>query len=930
MRVAQASIVGRERELETISSFFDKGSATGDRALVLEGVAGIGKTTLWREATRMAGRAGYRVLEARPTAAEAGLTFSALDDLLAGSIEEISDSMPAPQVTALEIAFFRRAADGGSADPHALSLGALGALRALATTGPLIVAIDDVQWLDRGSAATLAFALRRLDEEPVRLIASRRDDPALPASALLEAVTSMSVTRVGVGPLSETALHHMIRMHLGRTLPRPVLLRVHQLSAGNPFFALELARALPEPPDREPVLPETLDRLTRGRLARLPARVRRVLEPIALLARPTVTVIERLQPNPDALALPLDKAVAAGVIELETDGIRFTHPLLAEATSSMIGPRRRRALHQQLAEAVADPEERARHLALGSVGPSVEVASTLDEAARRARSRGAPEAAAELVELARRLTPPDDDVALRRRGLEAAQYHFDAGDATRATHLLREIIASSPPGPERARLLFRLSSMSWMDLLDGVRDPALQALGEAGDDLELRSGVHGSLAWLSFYTADLVAAAEHAHKSMQFANKVSDVATRADAAATLDFIRFVRGRPSEDLMSIAVDLQDRAMSSASWTEAGVFTPPRSTLGLELMWSGRLDAARQVLTEELAGYEEHGVFTSTQEVLCYLSEVESRAGRWHEAGRYAADGTENLIESGRRGLSGQMFLFAQSLAAAHLGQVEDARAWATEGAALGDANDDPFYGNSNRAVLGFLELSMSRHEQALGHLEPVVAYLDRLDAAEPAIMPCMPDYIEALIHVGRVDDAERRIELLEERGSALDRPWALAAARRCRGLVALTRGDADTAVEALGGALVEHRRTAQPFERARTLLALGEAQRRSRQRRLARRTLDEALASFSELGADLWEERAATEVGRIGGRSSIPDELTPSERRIVQLVSEGRTNKEVATALMLAERTVESALTKVYRKLGIRSRTELARWMASSD
>ena len=917
-------IVGRDEALCAISSFLEQ--STASRALVIEGEAGIGKTTLWRRAVRAASDNGCRVLEARPSAAESGLAFSGLVDLLASSLDPIRDELPAPQLTALEVALLRRDAEERPADPRVVSTGVLSALRALATNNSIVVAVDDVQWLDRESAAALAYAFRRLDVHPVRLIASLRLDPALPSSELLESMAPELTTYVRVGALSPGVLHRVIRLHLDRTLSRPVLLRVHALAAGNPFYALELARSLPDDPGPDLALPLSLERLTHERLRRLTAPVRRLLEPAALLANPTVTLLEGLGETGPAGEY-LDRAVAAGVIEIEADRIRFTHPLLAEGMAEMIGPRRRRRLHRQLAELVSDLEERARHLAFASDAPDPEVARALEEAARHSRGRGAPDAAAELAEHARRLTPPEDSHDLRRRGLETAEYHFDAGDATRATDVLREVIASTPPGPDRAELLNRLSSMSWMDLVHGVRDPALQALQEAGEDPELRSAIHDSLAWVAFYLGDLDGASEHARRQMEYASNVADPAVRADALSTLGFVEFMRGRPSELMTSEAIELQDAAMATTSWTEASVFTAPRTTLGLELMWSGRLDEARELLEHELAECEKNGVYTAIQEIMCYLSEVETRVGRWSQAAHYAAEGMENLVESGRRPLSGQMFLFTQSLVAAHLGRVEDARRSASEGVRLAESNDDPFYGNANRAVLGFLELSLSNFEPAVTYLDPVVAYLERMGAAEPAIIPCLPDQIEALVALGRVDEAEPLVDRLEEQGRALGRQWAVAVAARGRGLIAAARHDLEGCEVALERAAAEHRGVPQPFDLARTLLALGKAQRRAKRRRAARETLHEALATFEELGAALWAERARQEIARVGGRRPAGDELTPSERRIAEIVAEGKTNKEVAAILVVTDRTVESALTRIYRKLDVRSRTELARKLA---
>jgi class 3 adenylate cyclase/DNA-binding CsgD family transcriptional regulator len=911
-------IVGRDAELELIRAF---GDGEGFGALVVEGEAGIGKTTLWREAVGTASRRGSQVLLARPGVAEAALAFAGLADLFGDILDEVIGELAPPQAAALEVALLRRQAEGGPADPRTVAAGVLGAVRAAAAACPVVVAVDDVQWLDSASAAALAYACRRLTEEPVQVVASLRLAPGMRSSQLVEALPAERLTRVEVGPLSAGALHRVIRGQLSRTLARPVLQRVHELSAGNPFYALELARSLPEDAAAGVSLPPSLERLTHERLSRLPTGVRRLLEPAALLADPTVEQLESLAGRPGRVGGQLDDAVAAGVIEIAGMSVRFTHPLLAEGMAAMIGPRRRRELHRQLADLVSDPEERARHLALASDGPSADVAAVLDEAAQRSRARGAPDAAAELAELARRLTPSDDVPDLRRRGLKASEYHFDAGDTTRATDVLREMIASSPPGRDRAELLYRLASMSWMNLIPGVREPALQALEEAGDDAELRSGIHDSLAWVAFYLGDLHGASEHARMCAEHAARAVGPATRADALATRGFVEFVRGNPAERAMSEAVELQDHV--SGSWTEASVFTTPRSVLGLELMWSGRLDEARRLFEQDLAEFVQRGAYTAIQEVLCYVSEVESRAGRWRQAAQHAEQGMENLVASGRRRLSGQMFLFPQALAAAHLGHVEDARRWAAEGVELGLSNGDLFNTSANRAVLGFLDISLSEYEQALNDLEPVVAYLERMGAAEPAIIPCVPDYVEALVALGRADDAEPRVDRLEEQGRVLARPWALAVAARCRGLIALARRDLGGAEVALEAAVQQHCDVPQPFDLARTLLVLGEVQRRAKRRRAARETLQQALATFDELGAALWAERARREMARIGGRAPTSGGLTPSEQRIAVLVAGGKTNRQVAAALYLTERTVESSLTRIYAKLGLRSRTELA-------
>jgi DNA-binding CsgD family transcriptional regulator len=233
------------------------------------------------------------------------------------------------------------------------------------------------------------------------------------------------------------------------------------------------------------------------------------------------------------------------------------------------------------------------------------------------------------------------------------------------------------------------------------------------------------------------------------------------------------------------------------------------------------------------------------------------------------------------------------------------------------------------VLGFLELSLSNHEQAHAQLQPVVEYLDRMGSAEPGIIPCIPDDIEALVMLGRLDEAEALVVALAEKGRLLDRPWALATSGRCQGLLSGARGDVANARLALEQALVEHRRVPQPFELARTLLVRGATERRAKQKRAARSFLEQALGIFDELGAPLWSAKATAELARVGPGATGPSQLTPTEQRIALLVGEGRTNREVADALFVSVKTVEANLTRIFHKLDIRSRAELIRTIAAT-
>jgi tetratricopeptide (TPR) repeat protein len=292
----------------------------------------------------------------------------------------------------------------------------------------------------------------------------------------------------------------------------------------------------------------------------------------------------------------------------------------------------------------------------------------------------------------------------------------------------------------------------------------------------------------------------------------------------------------------------------------------------------LDAAREVLHQELAEYERLGRYVVRDELLCYLAEVECRAGSWEVAARHAQEACEIDVESGRVLGQGHM-LFPRALVAALTGDVDAARSDAEEGLRRCLRNEDILDATCHRAVLGFLELSLSNPTAAMEQLEPVLAFLDEMGSPEPGIIPVVPDAVETLISLGRLDEAEALLDRLERQGRALDRPWAIATAGRGRGLLSAARGDLSTTRSALEQALVDHRCVPQPFELARTLLVKGEVERRAKQKRAARSTLEQALGLFQTLGAPLWAQRARDGLARVGGAMLPSGELTPTEQRI---------------------------------------------------
>ena len=926
------AVLGREQEQEHIAKFFDE-VPNGPAIMLIEGEAGIGKTTLWEFGVEEALGRRHRVLVTRAGEAETKLAYTALGDLLEPVGDAVIAELPDPQRKALEAALLLADTPLVAPDQRAVSLATLAALRVLAEAGPTLVALDDLQWLDMPSARVIGFVLRRLRHEQVGVLASirlggREGDPL----GLRTALPHHPARRIPVGPLSVEVMGQLIRARVGAALTHSVVRKVHQAAGGNPFFALEVARELarrgvPAAGEALPI-PDDLRVLLKERLEALPVATRAALLTAAATTRPTEPLVQAASGLGVRAAAELARAAKRGIVALEGDAIRFTHPLLASSVYGMARVAERRAVHRRLAEHMDDKEERARHLALGTAAPDAKVAAELDEAARLASARGAPQSAAELSELAGRLTLPADGEAVVQRKVQAAGHHFDAGDVGRAWALLGEAIQLAEPGRARARILLRAGSVSWMDM-HRVQSLCERALAEAGDDAELVTSIREHLAWVGIYRGDLALASAQAAAFMDSVRHVTDRTVTAEVMSTFAMVQFLLGKPAQDLMTEAERLADLGSKDQSATEMTNHTESRVCHGLQLLWAGELNAARQTLTWALNEYEKHGRYVVRDEILCYLAEVEARAGNWDVAAGHATEAYEIDVESGRLSGQGHM-LFPVALVAALRGEVKQARQAAERGLSECLSHGDLLDVSCHRWVLGFLELSLSDPSAAMEHFEQAIEYLHALGTAEPGIIPCVPDAIEALVALGDLGYAKALLEEHELKARIQGRPWALATAARCRGLVAAAAGDLPEALRALDRALGHHEGLSQPFDLGRTLLVAGEVNRRGKQKRAARLAFDRARQLFEEVGAPLWAEKAETGLSRTGVRAAEPASLTPTERRIADLVTEGRTNREVADALFVSVKTVEANLSRVYHKLGVRSRTELTRRLADQS
>ncbi|PWU22626.1 MAG: hypothetical protein C5B48_09855, partial [Candidatus Rokuibacteriota bacterium] len=850
---------------------------------------------------------GALMLVARPAEPESKLSFAGLSDLLSGLPEEHFAAVPAPQRDALEVALLR-VPSARAPGRRLVGTALLSLLRAVSAAREVVLAVDDLQWLDRPSGSALEFALRRLGDEPVRAILSlRRGEPT--RTLLAEVARDGRMETLELGPLSLASLHRIVSNALGRAFPRPTLVRIARASGGNPLYALEIARLLDGEkarldPGGLPV-PDSLHALVAGRVRALPERTRDALLRAAALARPDVRLVDEAALGP---------AEEAGLVRLGADGrIEFVHPLFASAVYSSAASGRRRAVHRELASMLTDPEERARHSALASDGPDERVAKEVEAAARAARARGAPDTAAELAELALELVPEGSPARDGLR-LDLVEHLYLASDFRRASEVL-EGLRHELVGDGLARGLLILAEIDYWrtgesaavalseEALTAARDPLLQARCQAA--IAMYAG-----------TIDLGKAAASARAALGLLERRSDAEPVLVAAALSARIRadLFLGRGFDRRAAERALELDEQLPPATVDTRVVFK-----LGQWLRYVDDLSGARDSLARAERAAHEEGDDSSLANILLNRMVVETWAGDWQEAASLCERMSDTFDQLG---VESQGIDPWRAYVDAHAGRVEAVRRL------LRDSRPaQPIVAMIRSRCLGLAELASGDAESAHRHLSDAVAELDRVDFREPAIWRVDGDAIEAALAAGDLDGAERLLARFEERAARSRIPWSVAVCGRCRGLVLTAHGELEVAQRALERALAEHERSPTPFERARTLLVLGQVRRRLKRKRAARASLEWALAIFERLGAEPWVERATAELGRVTVRRA-PEDLSPTELRIARLAASGLTNETIAREVFLTRKTVEANLSRTYRKLGIRSRAQLAQALDS--
>jgi DNA-binding CsgD family transcriptional regulator len=936
------SLLGRTEELGAIDEFL--AGLPGDRRLlVISGDAGIGKTSLWHAAlARANARGDLTILEARASEGERDLAHVTLTDLLDPIVDdengEILRELPGPQRDALEAAMLRGRATV-PADPRTVGTALVSALRRAARERPVVLFIDDAQWVDQASADALGFARRRLGDAMVAMVATVRTVDGEFAAPLLEPLLrDPGATEIPVGPVSLGVLHHLIVDRVGTTLTRPQLGRIEAASAGNPLLAIELARGLARlerwPLPGEPMpLPTDSAALLRERIDRLPPQVREVLVVAAAMVAPTADSIRASGAvAPGAISESIRKAEADGLVETESSGrIRFRHPLMASAALASVPAAQRRTIHARLAASAGSVEDRGRHLALSMDGVSTDGAAALDAAAASARARGATALAAVWAERAAAMTPSTEPAAWAARIGRAGRWFADAGEIGRARDLLAGSLDAMPPGDGRAAVMLALAQIEgWEEGGAAVVRRSEQALGEAIDpDLRARlrlriaiepdsAGVARAIAETDAAITELMAAAVEPDPDLLACAHLQRASLRLAAGIAID----------RDAVESAVALLgDEPRRSPDGDER-----VESLRAHALVWQwwvdlDDLERARVRQIEELERNLVRGFERPIPIAAADLAMTELWLGDWVAADRHA-DVALTFAEQTASQQNRSTALAARAWVDAFHGHLATAEESAREG--LGMVPDDDWVAERHRAVLGFIALSRG---DAVGAATTLGSLDDQLESAgqrEGLGHRFIGDLLEAAVAAGDLDRARAVVAALQESARRVPRPWVLTNAARGSALLYAAEGELDAAMTSIAQALGEAALLPMPFERARTELIAGRIARRRKAKREAMSHLTRARETFGELGAGRWMEIADAELARLGRRTAATDALTETEALVARLAARGLTNREVGEAAFLTPKSVEGVLARAYGKLGIRSRAELGAWLRSQE
>lgn len=858
--------------------------------VTIVGEAGIGKTTVLAEVLE-----GLHADWTWPVSClqvEADLGLGVLADLFAHVPSSVVAALPAPQRRAVDVVLYRAEADDGlDITDRLLAVTTLNLLQQVLAAGSVLLAVDDLHWCDRSSLAALAYAVYRLPAPAFRLVGTARTATGQAAGGL-----DLPGPTVTVAPLTPAETRKLVRSIAGNASGPGVQTAV-QMSAGNPFFARELALALAAGESGR--LPVSLQSALGKRLAELPRRAGPALLDVAVRGAPAA----------EEVALDeLDVAFQAGVLEAAGDRVRFSHPLLARAVIESATPAAIRSARQRAAASTTDPVLAALHRARSELA-SAGLAAELDTAVAISRRRGDWETARSLASLALTATPGESRPL--HRVLELAECEHAVGAPHDALRLAREVLAAHPPPDVFVRAGFIVAALE--------------------DDHLASAEQLGQLAALPGLPTRQAAGLRRAQE-----------------------IRLWKaGRAEEALQLIADALEAADLDAETWADLTAECAVRLRFAGEPFDFDQIIKAVEI-EREINNHRPDAVplyfVTANAAIVAYFDDRHDQAWAWCAEAQAAADLTGDpppsyyyrgmlACRTGRLQASAAMLeplpaiTFGQDKADA-LCRLALTLVWIDDTPTVGGivAECDDLLPASNHRILadvrfieGFDLLLAGRYREAMPPLRKAVEQLEACGQREPSRTPALLAAAEAAAELGDVTCAGVFARQLRDQAMALASRWGHAATDRAFGLIAAARRDHAAAAAALARSADSFQTLGVPLEAGRSFQALGITHRRAGQRRNARTALSAARDLFAEAGSARLVTVTDAELARLSGRiAATGNDLTAAERPVAELAAQGLRNKDIASTLHLSVKTVETHLSRAYHKLGISSKAELAR------
>jgi DNA-binding CsgD family transcriptional regulator len=921
--------VGRADLLGTVESQLAAGGS-----VVLTGPSGIGKTAVVDAIGTVASSRGERVLRVSGAETERWISDAGLADLLSQLPMEYLAELPEPQRAVVNAVLLRQRSSGtGSRARLGRRLAWQALLERCAERGPVLLLIDDAQWLDGASADVIAYAARRVGGRKVRAVVAERwpeqhDGTRTGLAPRAAALAPSPVTELTVPPLDADEIAELLDLY---ALPARAANRLHADSGGNPYLALALAGAFADRISvawRPQPLPQRIHALLRDRIGALPAEVRETLLIASLATRPSVELL--LRAGRTEAENDVRVAAAAGLLVTDGSAVRFTPPAVATVAAELTTATHRSTVHNALSTVSTDAVERARHRALASADPDAEVARSIVTAAEDARRRGARGLAAELYLLAADRTPPELSAERLEWLVAAAEVGVTGGRPEIVTRAADAVLAADSSPAHRVRVRIALIDLANQAIAE-MDETFAGAVEDAGGDPALMAPLMYRLAWQALIDGNPLRAEADVDKAVCLASSVGDMTTEAMALALKSQVARVLGR--RDYMESL-----NAALALPQPDGWLHMTPRFMAARFAIWDDRLEDARADLFRMLA-LVERGGGEELLSVLRSLSEVSVQAGRCRDALEFARRAVQVNQEAG---LSPGPIWYSAALAELAGGSIARAAAYAERGRRASEQERDAIHFGRNLHALGQVRL---RSGDARGGVETLRRVRDLEQAqglVEPLVLRWHSDLASGLVAIGELTEAEETIAAARAAIANRTHNTGVAAQLdRAEAQLRAERGDVESAVELLAGATRRFDLLGQPIEKGHTLLVLGQVERRRRRYAAARAAVGEALSVFTRIGAKPWAEQAARTLARVDGspseaavgfrdrvdvNSAGPGPLATlsvTEARIATMVREGASNREIAARMFLSVKTVEATLTRIYRKLGVRSRTQLS-------